>query len=120
MHTTLTILVQESLLELLESFGEPTAIAPAALRQYLVDRCLHRIEQAEDKIAFYEKRYHADYETFNRRVATDESYLAALNHEHPLWEADASEWAYRLEEAVTWRERLQKALQISSPSLALS
>lgn len=118
MNTTLTVLVQNNVLELVKAFGEPGTIVPAALRQYVVDRCLQRIEHAEEKTAFYEKRYGMDYETFNRRVTTEQSYLEALNREHPLWEADAIEWAHRLEEAEAWRERLRKALQISSPSLA--
>jgi hypothetical protein len=63
---------------------------------------LHHIEQAEDKVAFYEKRYGMDYETFNQRVTTDPSYLDALNRKYPLWEADAIEWAERLEEKVVF------------------
>jgi len=104
-------------LELLKTFGEPTVIVRAALRQYAVDRCLQRIELAEEKIAFYEERYRMDYETFSQRVTTDQSYLDTLNQEHPLWEADAIEWAHRLEEVEAWRERLRRTLQISSPSL---
>jgi hypothetical protein len=118
MNTTLTVSVQDNLLELLKALGEPAVIVPAALRQYAVDRCLQRVEQAEEKIAFYEQRYGMDYATFNQRVTTDLSYLESLNHEHPLWEADAIEWVYRLEEAEAWRERLREALQTSLPSLA--
>jgi hypothetical protein len=86
----------------------------------VVDRCLQRIEQAEEKIKVYRQRYEMDYAAFNRRVTTDQSYLDRLNDEHPLWESDAVEWVHRLEEAEAWRERLHKALQTSSPSLAPS
>ncbi|MGQ9627553.1 MAG: hypothetical protein ACUVV0_11690 [Anaerolineae bacterium] len=118
MNTVLTVSVQENLLELLKVFGELKVVVPAALRQYLMDRCLQRIEQAERQIALYENRYGMDYKTFQQRVATDQSYLEYLNRVNPLWEADAVEWVYRLEEAEAWRERLQKALQTSLPSPA--
>lgn len=117
MNTTLTVSVEDSLLDLVEAFGEPDVIVPAALRQYIVDRCLQRIEQIEEKLAVYEQRYGMNYDVFNRQVTTDQDYLDGLNNDHPLWESDAAEWAHRLEEAEAWRERLQKALQTSSPSL---
>lgn len=118
MNTTLTVPVEDNLMELLEAFGEPDVIVPAALRQYLVDRCLQRIEQIEEKIAVYEQRYAMNYDVFNRQVTTDQDYLDRLNDERPLWESDAVEWAHRMEEAEVWRERLQKALQTLSLSLA--
>jgi hypothetical protein len=117
MNATLTIPIQSSFLDLLKSLGDPAAIVPAALRQYTVDRCLQHIENAEAKIAVYARRYEVDYETFNRRVTTDQAYLDTLNREHPLWEADAIEWAHRTEEVEAWRERLNKALLVSLPSL---
>lgn len=36
-----------------------------------------------------------DYATFSQRVALDEDFLDWLNQAHPLWEADAIEWAVR-------------------------
>jgi hypothetical protein len=96
--------------------GGPAAIVPAALRQYMVDRYLQRVEATEAKIAVYERRYQADYETFTLRVTTDQAYLDTLNRTHPLWEADAIEWVYRTEELAVWRERLNTALQVSLPS----
>jgi hypothetical protein len=116
MNATLTIPIQSSLLDLLQNLGEPAAIVPAALRQYTVDRSLQRIENAEAKIAVYARRYNTDYQTFNQRVTTDQAFLDALNREHPLWEADAIEWAHRIEEVEAWRERLNEALQLSLPS----
>ena len=44
-------------------------------------------------------------------VSTDQPFLDAVNREHPMWEADAIEWVYRIEEVQTWRERLQKVLR---------
>jgi hypothetical protein len=117
MDATLTIPIQSNLWNLLQGLGEPAAIVPAALRQYMVDRYLQRVEAAEGKIAVYAKRYRADYATFNHRVNMDQAYLDTLNREHPLWEADAIEWAHRTEEVEAWRERLNSVLQVSLPSL---
>ena len=71
MDATLTIPIQGNLWDLLKGLGEPAAIVPAALRQYMVDRYLQRVEVAEGKIAVYVRRYQTDYATFNRRVSLD-------------------------------------------------
>jgi hypothetical protein len=63
------------------------------VRQYVVDRCLQRLDAAEAKIATYIHKYGLDYETFNRRVTMDQDYLDRLNQNNPRWEADAIEWA---------------------------
>ena len=109
--TTLTIPIQETLLESLRGLGEPERVAEAALRRYAVDNCWQHIERAERKIVAYEGQYGLDYTTFNQRVCTDQPFLDAVNREHPMWEADAIEWVYRIEEVQTWRERLQKVLR---------
>ena len=117
MNEMLTISLQGNLMELVHLLGEPAAVVPAAVRQYVVDRCLQRLEAAEAKVGVYVQRYGMDYRSFNRQVTTNQGYLDRLNQDHPLWESDAIEWAYRIEEAELWRERLTKALQTSSPWL---
>jgi hypothetical protein len=105
MTVTLSIPVQENLVELLRALGNLETVTAAALRRYALDYCLERIERAERQIAFYEQQYASDYETFNRRVCTDPAFLDEINRTHPTWEADATEWIYRIEEAQEWRER---------------
>lgn len=105
-------------MELVHVLGEPAAVVPAAVRQYVVDRCLQRLESAEAKAGVYVRGYGMDYKTFSRRVTTDQVFLDQLNQTHPLWESDAIEWACRMEEVELWRERLTQALQTSSLWLA--
>jgi hypothetical protein len=118
MTSKVTIALQDNMLELLQTLGEPATVVPAAVRRYVVDRSLQRLEAAEERVRAYGQRYEMDYVTFNRRVTLDEAYLDWLNREHPLWEADAIEWAQWAEEVELWRERLTQALQTSSPLLA--
>ena len=113
MTVTLTIPVQENLVELLRALGSLERVTAAALRRYAVDHCLERIEQAERRIAFYEQRYACGYESFNRRICTDPIFLDEINLTHPTWEADATEWIYRIEEAQEWREHSEKTLRAS-------
>jgi hypothetical protein len=120
MTVTLTIPVQDTVAELLHALGSLETVTAAALRRYAVDYCLERIEQAERKIAFYEQQYACDYETFNRRICTDPAFLDEINRTHPTWEADATEWVYRLEEAQEWRERSERILNASRLSPVLS
>ena len=106
------------MLELVQTLGEPATVVPAAVRRYVVDRSLQRLEAAEERVRAYSQRYEMDYAKFNRRVALDQAFLDRLNQEHPLWEADAIEWAQWTEEVELWCERLTQALQTSSSSLA--
>lgn len=117
MTSKVTIALQDNMLELVHTLGEPATVVPAAVRRYVVDRSLQRLEAAEERVRTYAQRYEMDYATFNRRVALDQAYLDQLNQEHPLWEADAIEWAQWAEEVELWRERLTQALQTSAPSL---
>ncbi|HSN76970.1 MAG TPA: hypothetical protein VL334_18000 [Anaerolineae bacterium] len=118
MTSKLTIALQDNMLDLVQTLGEPATVVPVAVRRYVVDRSLQRLEVAEERVHTYVRRYEMDYVTFNRRVTLDEAYLDWLNQEHPLWEADAIEWAQWTEEVELWRERLTQALQTSSPLLA--
>lgn len=115
--TEFVIPVQQSMNEILQALGDPKIVAVSALRRYLVDICWQRIEQAERQIVEYEQKYGTTYQTFTRRVGTDEEFLMMINRDYPTWEADAIEWDYRLEELQTWRERLEKILHESLPSL---
>lgn len=116
--TEFLVPIQQSMNEVLQVLGDPQIVAVSALRRYLVDVCWQRIEQAEHRLAQYEQKYDTTYEAFSQRVGADETFLKAINQEHPTWEADAIEWEYRLEELQTWRDRLEKILHESSPSLA--
>jgi len=86
MNATVTVPIQSNLLDLLmrTGLGEPAAIVPMALRQYIVDRYLQRIEIAEKAIAVCSGRYGTNYETFSQRVTTDQAYFDTINREHPL------------------------------------
>lgn len=75
--------------EILQVLGEPDRVAARALRHYLLDVCLQRLEQARQQIDRYEQQYGSDYETFNRQVGTDETFLDTVNSAHPLWYAQS-------------------------------
>lgn len=81
------------MLELVQTLGEPATVVPAAVRRYVIDRSLQRLETAEERVRTYADHYEMDYATFNRRVTLDEAYLERLHREHPLRESDAIEWA---------------------------
>ncbi len=115
--TQLTVPIHQNINDILSVVGQPEMVILDALRRYLLDICWQRIEQAEQKIATYEQRYGTIYDIFNQRVTTDEIFLGNLNKTYPMWEADAIEWLYRLEEARAWRKRSETILHESWPSL---
>ena len=107
----ITLTTNQTVSEILQILGEPEQIAARALRRYLLDICLQRLEQTRQQIDRYEQRYGADYETFNRRIGTEETFLETVNCAYPMWEADALEWVYRVEEDETWRNRSETILR---------
>jgi hypothetical protein len=108
--TELVIPIHQNLKELLQFIGNPETIVINALRRYLLDVCWQKIELAEQQVAAYEHGYGMNYPTFNQKITTDENFLDRINQSHPMWEADAIEWFYRLEEIQTWQKRLEKVL----------
>jgi uncharacterized protein YijF (DUF1287 family) len=115
MYSRLTISLEDNLLNLVEVIGEPDTVISSAVRQYVVDLCMQRLESAQAKLAAYQVKYGQEYTQFHRRVTTDQGFLERLNREQPLWELDAMEWAARDEETALWRNRLTQALRTLSP-----
>ena len=115
MYSSLTISLEDGLLNLVEALGEPDTVISSAVRQYVVDLCMHRLETAQPKLAAYKAKYGQEYTQFHQRVTTDQGFLDRLNREQPLWELDAMEWAARNEETSLWRNRLTQALRTLSP-----
>jgi hypothetical protein len=122
MQTTseLTIPIHHTIYEILYAVGEPETITLNALRRYLLDICWQKIEQIEKQIKNYEQQYGLSYEFFNQSITTDEQFLDNINQQYPMWESDAIEWLYRIEEVHTWEKRLEQILRVSSASLMKS
>lgn len=114
--TELVIPIQANLKTLLQTIGTPETIVIQALRRYLLEICWQKIESAEQQIAIYEQRYGLDYAIFNHKITQNEFFLADIEKRYPMWEADALEWLYRLEEKEVWQQRLTQVLNESSPS----
>jgi hypothetical protein len=100
-----TISLDESWIETARLFGDVNQIVTEALRAYSLEQCRQRINAVASKIAFYSQKYQCDYPFFKNAVQTDEAFLAKIEAENPLWEEDAMEWAYWIEEETQWRTR---------------
>ncbi|GEM_PF-3300159 len=118
-QTKVPVRIVSEMQTLVESgqFQSLDEIMLGALRRYFLDVCWKHIEQAEQKVSIYEQRYGTDYDTFNQGITTDERFLEKTNQDYPMWEADAIEWFYRLEEAQAWRKRSKTILHESWPLL---
>ncbi len=107
----LTIAIDNEWVETAQLFGDVERIVTEALQSYLIDQCQQRINKAAPKINTYDQKYHCDYETFKQSIQTDEDFLKRVEAQNPLWEEDAMEWEYWLEEHQTWHNRLETILQ---------
>ncbi len=101
----LTIAIDNQWVETAQVFGDVERVVKEALRIYLVDQCQQRLNQATAKLSIYSQKYHCNYDTFKQAVQTDEDFLLRVEAQYPLWEEDAMEWAYWLEEYQAWRNR---------------
>lgn len=106
MSTTFTL--QPKWVELAHEFGDIDAIVEDALRAYFLTQSQVRMNEAERRIAAYRQKYQCEYDAFSRLVQTDDRFLSRVEACNPLWEADAMEWQYWLEEQAAWRRRSQR------------
>lgn len=105
------VAVRNDLLNVARKFGDIDTVISDALRRYTIDRCAERIENARAKIREYEKKYGVIYSTFARRVQTDAKFLRRVEAKNSVWEEDAIEWQYRIEEVKEWTETLERILK---------
>jgi len=106
-----TVFIENEWIETAKLLGDVRSIVREALRAYFVQQCQKRIADADDKIGAYDRKYNFDYKTFKKSVQTDEEFLTKIESQNPLWEQDAIEWEYRIEEKQTWNSQLTAILQ---------
>jgi GH25 family lysozyme M1 (1,4-beta-N-acetylmuramidase) len=106
----LTISLENKWMDTARLFGDVERVVREALQAYLIKQCQQRIDQAASKIAAYSQKYNSDYNTFKQSIQTDEDFLTRIEAQHPLWEEDAMEWEYWLEECQVWQQRLETIL----------
>ncbi len=103
----MTVTLEKEWIETAQLFGDTKNIIKEALRAYAIQQCQQRLDEAKAKIAVYKRKYNYDYETFKHAVQTDRDLLAKVESQNPMWEQDAMEWEYWLEEQQSWRDQLE-------------
>lgn len=101
-----TIPIKNEWIEVAQLFGDVESVVKEALQSYFLEQCRQRINQAAVQITAYREKYGCDYGTFKNAVQTDEDFLEKVESQNPLWEEDAMEWEYWLEEQQTWQSQL--------------
>jgi hypothetical protein len=109
MQTTITI--ENKWFETAKLFGDVEIIIKQALQLYFKQQCQQRIDEATDKIMMYHQKYGCNYHTFKQSIQMDEDFLTTVELQNPLWEEDAMEWEYWLEEKQAWHHHLQAILR---------
>jgi hypothetical protein len=107
-----TVSIKNVYLEMLSPIGRVDSIVEEAVRKYLIDKCVERLEKAKSKIREFEKRYSCHYSDFCLTIS-DENQLEKVEKEHPTWEADNAEWEYWQKELEEWKTKLEDILMKS-------
>lgn len=102
-----TIAIDNEWIETARFFGDVEGVVKTALRSYLLEQTQSRIDKAASRINAYAQKYACDHDTFKRSLQTDAVFLTKIKAQNPLWEEDAMEWEYWLEEHRAWRTRLE-------------
>jgi len=105
-----TIALEKEWIETAKLFGDVKNIVKEALRVYAIQQCQQRIENATAKVEVFRRKYQCDHEKFKKSIQTDSSFLQEIESTNPMWEQDAIEWEYWLEEQETWRNQLTTIL----------
>ncbi len=102
-----TISIDSEWAETARFFGDVDGVVKAALRSYLIEQTQSRIDKAASRVTAFAQKYHSDFDTFRRSLQADSDFLTKIESQNPLWEEDAMEWEYWLEEHRSWRNRLE-------------
>jgi hypothetical protein len=102
-----TITIDNEWIETAKLFGDVENVIKEALRAYSIKKCEEHINNATTNIAKYAEKYQCDYENLKQAVQTDEGFLMKIEAINPLWEEDAMEWEYWVEEHQTWHNQLE-------------
>ncbi|NUO83436.1 hypothetical protein HUU05_25465 [candidate division KSB1 bacterium] len=102
-----TIALENEGIETARFFGDVEGVVKTALPAYLIEQTQSRIDKAASRINAYAQKYACDHDTVKRSLQTDATFLAKVETQNPLWEEDAMEWEYWLEEYRSWRNRLE-------------
>jgi hypothetical protein len=106
-----TIALEKEWIETAQLFGDVKSIITEAVRAYAIQQCQQRLEEAKAKVAVYRRKYNYDYATFKHAIQVDESFLTTIESQNPMWEQDAMEWEYWLEEQQAWRDQLETIMR---------
>ncbi|PXF53585.1 MAG: hypothetical protein C4B56_01555 [Candidatus Methanophagaceae archaeon] len=94
---------------LAERGGNKVYPITAAIRKYLIDKCVERIEKSKRKIEELEKKYDCNYAEFISKISNAEG-LKAVEKTSLNWEGDMTEWEYWGNELKEWKARLEDIL----------
>lgn len=100
---------EENYIKILDTLGSVDAIVEDAIRKYLIDKCVERIEKSKRKIEDLEKKYDCNYAEFISKISNAEG-LKAVEKTSLNWEGDMTEWEYWGNELKEWKARLEDIL----------
>ncbi|MFQ6120718.1 MAG: hypothetical protein ACE5KE_12655 [Methanosarcinales archaeon] len=98
-----SIRIRKEYFEVLKQLGDVNAIAESAIRKYVIDLLIKRIEISKKEVNQFEKKYSCDYTTFAERISD-------VVKSNPTWEEDFIEWEYWSKELQEWTKRLENTL----------
>ena len=99
--------LNDELIKIAQLFGETEKVIKTALQGYLYTQCREQLTKAQQHIDKFEQKYQCAYVEFNQNIQTNESFLQQIQQQNPLWEEDAMEWLYWVEEYQLWEQRQQ-------------
>lgn len=106
------ISIKKTYIDLLEALGSANTIVEDAIRKYLIDKSVERVDKSRRKIEQFERKYDCNYARFVEMVSNDEG-LKAIEKISPNWEEDMTEWEYWEKELAEWKLRLENILMKS-------
>lgn len=107
-----TVSINNTYLEMLSAIGRVDSILEEAVRKYLIDKYVERLEKAKPRVREFEKRYSCKYSDFCL-IRADEDKFKKIEKKHPTWEEDNAEWEYWQKEFEEWKAKLENILMKS-------
>jgi hypothetical protein len=104
-----TVTIKKGYLEILKTLGSADTVVENAIRKYLIDKSVERIEKSNREIEEFERKYNCSYAEFITKISNEEG-LKAVEKISQDWEGDVTEWEYWQKELEEWKMRLEDIL----------
>lgn len=97
--------------DILNIFGDLHYSIDLALKRYLIEKIVSKIDELKKRDKMYTRKYGMDYLVFYKNINNDELFIHTLENDiSKTWEIDMNDWEFSYKGIVDWTKKLESIL----------